>query len=171
MLIRSSEKECRTSLLLPVLFTACALFIAGCASQDHRKSLTPTRNVALVWTGDDGLSLSFKRAIRHAIDESHSFVLTGYGVASVVIDNTTNVLPVFDRNNNITGFTYKIAAYTKSSGWEGRKILARMDGECDTKSIKLCAEAIVSTINRRLEKGKIQKGSSKPTYGNLKITK
>lgn len=171
MLIRPSAKYCCTFLLLPVLFTACALFIAGCASPYYRRSPTPARNMTLVWTGDDGLSLSFKRAIQHAVDESHSFVLTGYAVAGVVIDNTTNVLPVFDHNNNITGFTYKIAVYTKSSRWEGRKILARMDGKCDTKTIKLCAEAIVATINRRFKKGKIQKSSSKPTYGHLKVTK
>lgn len=139
------------------LMLCIALYMTGCAEAsraklDGRNNDGGSYDVALKWTGDDGLSIAFKRAIRNAVNSSPLFRLSYYGNADIIIDNVSNVVPVFSKHNSINGFTYHIILHRGISSNKNMTDLGRINGKCRNDDIQRCAFHLLEVIQKRLAK-------------------
>lgn len=138
------------------LILCLALYVTGCAEASRgnlgAQSHVGGYGVALKWTGDDGLSISFKRAIRDQVKSSSIFKLSYYGNADIIIVNSSNVVPVFSEDNSISGFTYHVIVHHRVSSSKNMYNLGMIDGRCKAGDVHGCASHLLEVIQKRLSK-------------------
>lgn len=130
------------------------LYVASCAGTSNKRPSsqairTSVYKVTFEWTGDDGLSLAFKRALQSAIDSNPLFNLSYYGDADIVIDNTSNVRPIFSEDKSINSFRYRVIAYRRISP-ENKMELGSYVGECSKDDITGCAVDLITKVQKTL---------------------
>lgn len=142
--------------LIYATLTLCATFyVAGCA-QTSRKHLddmgyrNASYSVALKWVGDDGLSIAFKRAINNTIKSNSLFKLSYYGSAEIIINNVTNVVPIYSEDNAIIGFTYHVIVYRRASSNSSLANSVGVNGKCKNDDLHSCASHILDVIQKKL---------------------
>lgn len=139
------------ALMLCVMFSVTSCIHASRWHPDGQDHAYANHSVALEWTGDDGLSISFKRAILKAIKSNSLFELSYYGSAEIVINNSTNVLPIFAKNNEIVGFRYHVIAYRRVSSNDGLVNSVNIDGKCKNAALDKCASHILDVVREKLK--------------------